>query len=91
MEKKVMELCDAAKRAAVAAVWKEGVVEEARCIDALDQIKNSSITYQLLVSTQVLIINYHSICKIRSKHRHFITCGLRLQPCFNYDYVRNCS
>lgn len=49
-----MELCEAAKRAAVAAVWKEGVVEEARCIDALDQIKNSSITYQLLVSTQVI-------------------------------------
>ncbi|KAK9205720.1 hypothetical protein WN943_015989 [Citrus x changshan-huyou] len=54
MEKKVMDLCEAAKRAAVAAVWKEGVVEEARCIDALDQIKNSSITYQLLVSTQVI-------------------------------------
>ncbi|KAK9205717.1 hypothetical protein WN943_015986 [Citrus x changshan-huyou] len=52
-EKKVMELCEAAKRAAVAAMWKEGGAEEAQCLDALDQLKNCSITYQLLVSTQV--------------------------------------
>ncbi|KAH9727084.1 LIM domain-containing protein [Citrus sinensis] len=54
-EKKVMELCEAAKRAAVAAMWKEGGAEEAQCLDALDQLKNCSITYQLLVSTQVLL------------------------------------
>ncbi|KAK9200704.1 hypothetical protein WN944_015902 [Citrus x changshan-huyou] len=42
-EKKVMELCEATKRAGA---------EEAQCLDALDQLQNCSITYQLLVSTQ---------------------------------------
>lgn len=41
----------------MAAVWKEGGAEEAECLDALDQLKYRSITYQLLVSTQVLL-NY---------------------------------
>ncbi|XP_024043526.1 transcription elongation factor TFIIS [Citrus clementina] len=54
MKEKMMELYEAAKRAAMAAVWREGGVEEAQCLDALDQLKNCSITYQLLVSTQVV-------------------------------------
>ncbi|KAK2637239.1 hypothetical protein Ddye_032031 [Dipteronia dyeriana] len=50
MERKVMEYCDAAKRAAEAA---EEEVEERRCIDALNHLKNMSITSHLLVSTKV--------------------------------------
>ncbi|KAK0592186.1 hypothetical protein LWI29_014842 [Acer saccharum] len=50
MERKVMEYCEAAKRAAEAV---EEEVEERRCIDALNHLKNVSITPHLLVSTQV--------------------------------------
>ncbi|KAL5734520.1 hypothetical protein ACOSP7_032381 [Xanthoceras sorbifolium] len=53
MERKVMEWCDAAKRAAEAAAVVQEEAEESRCVDALSQLKNLSITCQILVSTQV--------------------------------------
>ncbi|KAH9673609.1 transcription elongation factor TFIIS [Citrus sinensis] len=54
MEKEVMELCEAAKRRAETAASAEGELEEAQCIAALDQLHKSSITCQLLVSTQLV-------------------------------------
>ncbi|KAH9737207.1 transcription elongation factor TFIIS [Citrus sinensis] len=54
MEKEVMELCEAAKRRAETAASAEGELEEAQCIAALDQLYKSSITCQLLVSTQLV-------------------------------------
>lgn len=56
-----MELCEAAKRRAETAASAEGELEEAQCIAALDQLHKSSITCQLLVSTQVLCYSL-SIC-----------------------------
>lgn len=59
MEKKVMQLCEEAKRGAEAAVMAEGEAEKAWtawCIDALDQLNKSDITCPLLVSTQVLFL-----------------------------------
>lgn len=53
-EKEVVELFEAAKKAADrAAALDGGASEESRCIDALSQLKDFPITYQLLVSTQV--------------------------------------
>lgn len=49
-----MELCEAAKRRAETAASAEGELEEAQCIAALDQLYKSSITCQLLVSTQLV-------------------------------------
>lgn len=57
MEKKVMQLCEDAKRGAEAAVMAEGEAEKAWtawCIDALDQLNKSDITCPLLVSTQLV-------------------------------------
>ncbi|KAH9776814.1 transcription elongation factor TFIIS [Citrus sinensis] len=57
MEKKVMQLCEEAKRGAEAAVMAEGEAEKAWtawCIDALDQLNKSDITCPLLVSTQLV-------------------------------------
>ncbi|OMO66748.1 Zinc finger, TFIIS-type [Corchorus capsularis] len=53
-EKEVVELFEAAKKAADRAAALDGAAsEENRCIDALSQLKHFPITYQLLVSTQV--------------------------------------
>lgn len=57
MEKKLMQLCEEAKRGAEAAVMAEGESEKAWtawCIDALDQLDKSDITCPLLVSTQLV-------------------------------------
>ena len=55
MESELVELFEAAKKAAdVAATTEEdGGSEESRCLDALEQLKSFPVTYQLLVSTQV--------------------------------------
>lgn len=54
MERKVMEWCEVAKRAAEAvATMEEEEAEERRCIDALSHLKSLSVTCHLLVSTQV--------------------------------------
>ena len=57
MEKELVEFFEAAKKAADAAASEsaDGGAEESRCLDALQQLKNFPVTYQLLVSTQVLI------------------------------------
>ncbi|XWS65618.1 hypothetical protein CRYUN_Cryun05aG0129100 [Craigia yunnanensis] len=53
-EQEVVELFEAAKKAADRAVTLDGrASEESRCIDSLSQLKDFPITYQLLVSTQV--------------------------------------
>lgn len=56
MEKELVEFFEAAKKAADSAASEsaDGGAEESRCLDALQQLKNFPVTYQLLVSTQVL-------------------------------------
>ncbi|KAH9720879.1 transcription elongation factor TFIIS [Citrus sinensis] len=53
MEKKVIQLCEEAKRGAEAALMEAEKAWTAWCIDALDQLNKSDITCPLLVSTQV--------------------------------------
>ncbi|KAG2730662.1 hypothetical protein I3843_01G298900 [Carya illinoinensis] len=53
MERELVELFEAAKKAADAAASADGGAEEIRCLDALHQLKNFPVTYHLLVSTQV--------------------------------------
>ncbi|XP_023531955.1 transcription elongation factor TFIIS-like [Cucurbita pepo subsp. pepo] len=55
MEKELVELFEAAKKAAdaAAAPSNDGGAEESRCLDALRQLKKFPVTYQILVSTQV--------------------------------------
>lgn len=54
MERELVELFEAAKKAADAAASADGASEESRCLDALHQLKNFPVTYQVLVSSQVL-------------------------------------
>ncbi|KAA0051978.1 hypothetical protein IC582_005516 [Cucumis melo] len=55
MENELVELFEAAKKAAdaAAAPSNDGGAEESRCLDALRQLKKFPVTYQILVSTQV--------------------------------------
>ncbi|XP_034704724.1 transcription elongation factor TFIIS-like [Vitis riparia] len=54
MEKELLELFEATKKAADAAAVNSGAPsEEERCLDALKQLKDFPVTYQVLVSTQV--------------------------------------
>ncbi|KAF8397101.1 hypothetical protein HHK36_016008 [Tetracentron sinense] len=56
MEKELIELFDAAKKAADAAAAdgaSSSGSEESRCLDALKQLNNFPVTHQVLVSTQV--------------------------------------
>ena len=58
MEKELVELFEAAKKAADAAAVNGGAPShEERCLDALKQLKNFPVTYQVLVSTQVLSLS----------------------------------
>ncbi|KAL9686554.1 hypothetical protein QQ045_030946 [Rhodiola kirilowii] len=52
-EKEIVELFQAAKKAAEAATALSGGAEESRCLDALKQLKDFPVNYQILVSTQV--------------------------------------
>ncbi|CAM8910300.1 unnamed protein product [Rhodiola kirilowii] len=52
-EKEIVELFQAAKKAAEAATALSGEAEESRCLDALKQLKDFPVNYQILVSTQV--------------------------------------
>lgn len=57
MEKELVELFEAAKKAADAAAADAGAdssPEEDRCLDALKRLKKLPINYDVLVSTQVL-------------------------------------
>ena len=57
MEKELVELFEKAKKAADAASADAGAdssPEESRCLDALKRLKKPPITYDILVSTQVL-------------------------------------
>lgn len=53
MERELVALFEAAKKAADAAASADSGVEEGRCVDALHQLKNFPVTYHVLVSTQV--------------------------------------
>ncbi|KAL9260611.1 Transcription elongation factor TFIIS-like protein [Drosera capensis] len=53
MEKELVELFEAAKRAADAAAAGGSPAEESRCLDALKKLKDFTVNYQILVSTQV--------------------------------------
>ncbi|GMH19346.1 hypothetical protein Nepgr_021187 [Nepenthes gracilis] len=54
MEKELVELFEAAKKAADAAAMDDGSVDETRCLDALQRLKDFPVNYQILVTTQVL-------------------------------------
>ncbi|KAL9312778.1 hypothetical protein ACSQ67_018230 [Phaseolus vulgaris] len=53
MEKDLVELYDAAKKAADAVLSGDAEHEESRCIDALEQLKKFPVNYKILVNTQV--------------------------------------
>lgn len=54
MERELVELFEAAKKAADAAAAEDGgASEESRCLDALKQLRDFPVNYQVLVSTQV--------------------------------------
>lgn len=58
-----MELFDAAKKAADSAAIdgvSSGGPEVSRCVDALKRLKSFPVTYDVLVSTQVLL-NVHFV------------------------------
>ena len=59
MEKKVIQLCEEAKRGAEAALMEAEKAWTAWCIDALDQLNKSDITCPLLVSTQVSFLTLY--------------------------------
>ncbi|KAG5019319.1 hypothetical protein JHK87_015174 [Glycine soja] len=53
MEKELVELYEAAKKAADASISGDGEHEESRCIDALEQLKKFPVNYKILVNTQL--------------------------------------
>lgn len=53
-----MELYEAAKKAADAAISGDGKHEESRCIDALEQLKKFPVNYKILVNTQVIFLSF---------------------------------
>ncbi|KAJ7959519.1 transcription elongation factor TFIIS [Quillaja saponaria] len=70
MEKELVELYEAAKKAADAASSADGEAEESRCLDALELLKQFPVNYQNLVSTQVgkhlKLLTKHPRKKIRA-------------------------
>jgi hypothetical protein len=55
-EKELVELYEAAKKAADASTSTDDIPsEETRCLDALEQLKNFPVNYKILVNTQVII------------------------------------
>ena len=53
MERELVELFEAAKKAADAAAVDGASSKVDRCLDALNQLKNFPVSYDVLVSTQV--------------------------------------
>ncbi|KAL3025921.1 hypothetical protein AAZX31_04G204500 [Glycine max] len=70
MEKELVELYEAAKKAADAAISGDGKHEESRCIDALEQLKKFPVNYKILVNTQVgkhlKVLTKHPRLKIKA-------------------------
>ncbi|KAL2339489.1 hypothetical protein Fmac_007429 [Flemingia macrophylla] len=70
MEKELVELYEAAKKAADAALSADAEHQESRCIDALDQLKKFPVNYKILVNTQVgkhlKVLTKHPRQKIRA-------------------------
>lgn len=61
MEKELVGLYEAVKKAADAASSTDSEADESRCLDAFEQLKKFPVSYQILVSTQVLLLLV--ICK----------------------------
>lgn len=57
MEKELVELYEAAKKAADASSSSDSEHEETRCIDALEQLKKFPVNYKILVNTQVFLFS----------------------------------
>ena len=55
MEKELVQLYEAVKKAADVATSSDSEAEESRCLDAFRQLKKFPVNYQILVSTQVLL------------------------------------
>ncbi|KAH0979322.1 hypothetical protein GBA52_006499 [Prunus armeniaca] len=72
MEKELLELFEAVKKSADAATSCDGGAEESQCLDALEQLKNFPVTYQLLISTQVESVFDISQNIPERKSRHFL-------------------
>ncbi|KAI9102066.1 hypothetical protein K1719_023576 [Acacia pycnantha] len=70
MEKELVELYEAVKKAADVASSTDSEVEESRCVDAFKQLKKFPVNYQILVSTQVgkhlKVLTKHPRKKIRA-------------------------
>ncbi|XP_061356052.1 transcription elongation factor TFIIS [Gastrolobium bilobum] len=70
MEKELVELYEAAKKAADSSTNTDGEHEESRCIDALEQLKKFPVNYKILVNTQVgkhlKVLTKHPRQKIRA-------------------------
>lgn len=62
MEKELVELYEAAKKAADASTSTNGEHEESRCIDALEQLKKFPVNYKILVNTQVFFLPISQLC-----------------------------
>ncbi|KAF7816567.1 transcription elongation factor TFIIS [Senna tora] len=70
MDKDLLRLYEAVKKAADAASSTDGEAEETRCLDAFEQLKKFPVNYQILVSTQVgkhlKVLTKHPRKKIRA-------------------------
>ncbi|XP_027368168.1 transcription elongation factor TFIIS [Abrus precatorius] len=70
MEKELVELYDAAKKAADSCSSGDGEHDESRCIDALEQLRKFPVNYKILVNTQVgkhlKVLTKHPRQKIRA-------------------------
>ncbi|KAJ1387526.1 TFIIS/LEDGF domain superfamily [Sesbania bispinosa] len=66
MEKELVELYEAAKKAADASSSTDSEHEESRCIDALEQLKKFPVNYKILVNTQGSIENKNSLAGLKT-------------------------
>lgn len=57
-EKELVELYEAAKKAADASTDADSSHEESRCLDALEQLKKFPVNYKILVNTQVFFFTF---------------------------------
>lgn len=80
MEKDLVQLFEAVKKAADAAaadIKSTSSPEEDRCLDALKRLKKFPVTYQILVSTQVIYI-FQFLCLCFGVFSHLLVGGCSL-------------
>ncbi|TXG57511.1 hypothetical protein EZV62_015340 [Acer yangbiense] len=86
MERELVELFEAAKKAADAAAVdgvSSGGAEVSRCVDALKQLKTFPVTYDILVSTQmvsVVAVSAHAYISVNLIFYAIFQVGKRLRP-----------